>query len=193
MIPDYIEIKSFVEKKLKPSRLEHSLGVVDMATFLSKRFSLSLDKARVAGIYHDAYRYEGNLDVVEEVKKGGYDVYPEEMESPMLLHGPLAAVRFDSDSGVSVDRDIKDAVRHHTLGHKSMGPLGAVIFISDYAEVGRKHINDKDREHILSYPTLEEMIIYILDSQREYFEREGIKEAGVSKELYSFLKMGGRL
>ena len=37
------------------------------------------------------------------------------------------------------------------------------------------------------------MIIVIMDAQRKYFEKEGIKEAEVSTELYDYIKQGGRL
>ena len=39
----------------------------------------------------------------------------------------------------------------------------------------------------------EGMIIRIMDMQRAYFSREGIKEAAVSSELYDYIAAGGRL
>ena len=48
-------------------------------------------------------------------------------------------------------------------------------------------------QHILSAETLEGMIIRIMDMQRAYFRREGIKEAAVSSELYDYIAAGGRL
>ena len=74
-----------------------------------------------------------------------------------------------------------------------MGPYGAILYIADYAEKGRKHLDDNERQHILSQATLEDMIIVIMDAQRKYFEKEGIKEAEVSTELYDYIKQGGRL
>ena len=70
---------------------------------------------------------------------------------------------------------------------------GAVVYIADYAEKGRKHLDDEERRAILSCGSLEEMVIMIMDMQRPYFQSKGIREAGVSVELYDFLKAGGRL
>lgn len=193
MIPDYTKIEEFVKGRIKPSRFQHSIGVMEMSLSLAKRFGVDEEKAKVAAIYHDAYRYDSTSESISLVEAGGYEVWPEEIEDPMLLHGALAAIHFDSDTGADIPKDMKDAVRHHTLGHVSMGKLGAIIYISDYAEKGRKHITEEERNIILSKETLEDMIIYIMDKSRSYLLSCGIEEAGVSKELYSFLKEGGKL
>ena len=74
-----------------------------------------------------------------------------------------------------------------------MGKLGGILYIADYAEKGRKHVSEDERREILGKETLESMIIYIMDKSRGYLLSCGIEEAGVSKELYKFLKEGGRL
>lgn len=193
MIPDYTKIEEFVKAKLKPSRFIHSIGVMEMSVLLASRFGVDVEKAKVAGIYHDAYRYDSTPGSIELIEKNGYRVWPEERKDPMLLHGALAAINFDSDAGCAVSSDMKDAVRHHTLGHISMGKLGGILYIADYAEKGRKHVSEDERREILGKETLESMIIYIMDKSRGYLLSCGIEEAGVSKELYKFLKEGGRL
>ena len=82
-------------------------------------------------------------------------------------------------------------MRHHTLGHVEMGVYGAVVYIADYAEKGRKHLDDAERALILSLPSLEAMVLHIMDMQRKYFETKGMKEAGVSAELYGYIRSGG--
>ena len=66
----------------------------------------------------------------------------------------------------------------------------SVIIRSDIRRWG---LDDNERQHILSQATLEDMIIVIMDAQRKYFEKECIKEAEVSTELYDYIKQGGRL
>lgn len=193
MITDYTKLNAFVKAKLKPSRYTHSLGVMEMALNLASRFGIDEEKARISAIYHDAYRYEGDESSIQLVEKCGYVVCPEERENPMLLHGALAAVHFDEDTLSKIPSDMKVAVRHHTLGHVSMGRLGAVIYIADYGEKGRKHVTDKERKKIMSKDTLEDMVLYILEKSRAHLAETGKKEAGVTKELYDFLKEGGKL
>lgn len=190
---DYTKIEEFVKTRLKPSRFIHSQGVMEMSLLLASRFGVDEEKAKIVGIYHDAYRYDSSIESIDLVERYGYQVWPEERKDPMLLHGALAAIHFDGDTGTSVPSDMKDAVRHHTLGHVSMGRLGGILYIADYAEKGRKHLTERERNEILGKDSLEEMIIYILDESREYLLSSGIEEAGVSKDLYSFLINGGRL
>ena len=187
----YTELNRFVKEKLPEKRYIHSLGVVEMSMELASRFSLPVSDSACIGIFHDAYRYDCGDDTPAFCRAHGIEVFPEEEKEPMLLHGALAAVHFDEVQG-PVPHSWKVAVRHHTLGHKDMGALGAVVYIADYAEKGRKHLDDDDRQHIFSSPTLEEMIIRIMDMQRSYFERVGKKEAIVSIRLYEKLKSGFR-
>ena len=60
-------------------------------------------------------------------------------------------------------------------------------------EKGRKHLGDEDRKRIFSRPTLEAMVMEIVDMQRPYMKKEGIKEAEVTTELYSYLEKGMEL
>ena len=192
-IISYTELEAKVKSMIKPSRFTHSEGVVEMSRFLADRFNLDKDIASYIGIYHDAYRYSCDESTPDYCREHGMEVFPEEEKSPMLLHGALAAIHFPEDAEGEVPEFYRTAVRHHTLGHKEMGPYGAILYIADYAEKGRKHLDDKERQHILSQATLEDMIIVIMDAQRKYFEKEGIKEAEVSTELYDYIKQGGRL
>ena len=188
----YTELYEKVKKMLKPSRFTHSEGVANTAYMLARRFGVDAEAARYCGIYHDAYRYDCDSSTASFCKENGWEIFPEEEENPMLLHGVLAAIHFPVDAD-GVPHGYQLAVRHHTLGAIEMGKLGGVLYIADYMEPGRKHLNYEDRGRILECPSLEAMIISIMDMQKEYFVREGIKEAGVSLKLYDFLKSGGQL
>ena len=189
----YTELEAKVRSMIKPKRFIHSKGVASVSAELARRFGLSAADAEYIGIYHDAYRYSADSSSPAFCRAHGIEVFPEEDADPMLLHGALAAIHFDEDAQGRVPDYFRTAVRHHTLGSPDMGPYGAVVYIADYIEPGRKHLTDWDREHILSADTLEGMIIRIMDMQRSYFQREGIKEAAVSSRLYDFIKAGGRL
>lgn len=188
----YTELYDFVKGRLKPSRFDHSVGVADTAYAIAERFAVDEEAARYAGIYHDAYRYDTDDNTAAMLEKSGMLIYPEEIENPMLLHGPLAAYHMRGDCGNDIPESYLIAVRHHTLGSKDMGRLGAVIYIADYLEPGRKHLGDDDRKFLLAPDSLEKIVIRIMDMQDSYFKKNGIKSAAVSDELYSYLKTGGR-
>ncbi len=189
----YTEVAQFVKSRIKESRYIHSLGVKEVAAALAKRFGVSEDAAAICGIYHDSYRYSADSNTALFLESKGVELEEEEKEDIVLLHGPLAAFYMRQDVGEDTPEEYIKAVRFHTLGSVSMGVLGAIIYIADFTEPGRKHLNEEDREFIFSSSTLEEMIIRIMDMQRAYFDKEGIKSAKVSDELYEYIKSGGKL
>lgn len=189
----YTELENKVRLMIKDKRFQHSLGVVSVSRMLAERYGLSADDAAYIGIYHDSYRYSCTEATPSFCIANGIEVFPEEEANPMLLHGALAAIHFPHDAEGSVPEYFKVAVRHHTLGHRNMGKYGAILYIADYIEPGRKHLDDDDRRRILSGERLEDMIISIMDMQGEYFDRECIRSAAVSLELYDFIKSGGEL
>ena len=189
---DYIKLKAKVSAMIKPSRFLHSMGVAETSLYLARRFDLDEEKALCAGIYHDAYRYSGAETSIEELEKAGFVLAPEEKREPMLLHGALAALNFDRDAEESVGDDMKAAVRHHTLGSRDMGKLGAVLYIADYIEPGRKHLTEENRLNIMERSTLEEMTALIIEMQRPYLESTKDGMAGVTGDLYDYIRSGGK-
>ena len=65
------QMKQELEKRLKPSRFRHSLGVAETAVKLAKRFGADEEQARVAGLLHDCAREFRNEDMVKEAEKRG--------------------------------------------------------------------------------------------------------------------------
>ena len=189
----YTELEAKVRAMIKPKRFVHSEGVAAVSAELAERFALNVQDARYIGIYHDAYRYSADSTSPDFCRSHGIEVFPEEEKEPMLLHGALSAIHFPSDAEGDVPEHFLRAVRHHTLGHREMGVYGAVLYIADYIEPGRTHLDCDDRRKILSGERLEDMILTIMEMQDAYFRRKGIEEAEVSRELYDFLRSGGRL
>lgn len=190
-IMGYTELKALMEEKLPRKRFIHSLGVAETARTLAVRFCLDVDGALIAGMYHDAYRYISKDEALSEVRRYGIFIYKEEEENENLLHAPIAAYHMRDDVG-PVPLSYVKAVRFHTLGSPEMGRLGAAVYIADYSEPGRRHLDDEERKRIYSHESLEEMVGYIIEKQNEYFRKEGIRNASITDELYSFLARGGR-
>ena len=190
-IMDSTELDLFIRSRLPEKRYLHSVSVAETAVMLAGRFNISEEDARIVGLYHDAYRYVKKEDAIKDLEKHGFIPYPEEIENESLLHAPVAAVHMRDDIGNVPESYIK-AVRFHTLGSKDMGTLGAVLYIADYSEPRRRHLSDEERKSIYSHDSLEGMVCHIIREQNMYFKREGISNAKVTDELYSFLLDGGR-
>ena len=177
---------------MKPSRLQHSVGVATTAKFLLERFGYDGNPGLIAGIFHDWYRYVTDLDALKEIQRALFKAEPEEISNPMLLHGAVAAIHMREIVGEDTPDEYLTAVRWHTLGSPDMGILGAAIYVADFAEPGRKHLEDEEKHYILSMDSLEEMVLYILRQQDEYFKRTGKKGAQITGRLKAFLEAGNR-
>jgi HD superfamily phosphohydrolase YqeK len=55
---------------------------------------------------------------------------------PSFLHGPATAGRLEAEG--CLDSELLDAIRYHTLGHRSLARLGRALIAADFLEPGRK-------------------------------------------------------
>ena len=68
---DYITLEKIVKEREKPSRFEHSLGVVEVSEVLARRFRLDVELSRMIGIFHDYNRYMDGDDMLSFCRKRG--------------------------------------------------------------------------------------------------------------------------
>ena len=130
------QMKQELEKRLKPSRFRHSLGVAETAVKLAKRFGADEEQARVAGLLHDCAREFRNEDMVKEAEKRGIAIGEVERSMPLLLHAAIGAVRVRELYGVE-DAAISQAIARHTVGGPAMTVLDKIIWYADMIEPGR--------------------------------------------------------
>ena len=130
------QMKQELEKRLKPSRFRHSLGVAETAVKLAKRFGADEERARVAGLLHDCAREFRNEDMVREAEKRGIAIGEVERSMPLLLHADIGAVRVRELYGVE-DAAISQAIARHTVGGPAMTVLDKIIWYADMIEPGR--------------------------------------------------------
>lgn len=136
-------LREFVKANVKPSRFEHTKGVVDTAIKLAVRYDVDPKKAEIAAWFHDAYRSAGNLE-----------------------HGPLAAEKIQELFGVH-DADIIEAIRNHTTGHPDMSELEKVIYVADSLEPSRVYPYVDELRRIM-YAGLDECLYELMVHTREY-------------------------
>lgn len=187
---DYITLEKIVRDVEKPSRFEHSLGVVEVSEVLAKRFRLDCELAKMIAVFHDYARYMDGDEMLRFCHKHDIEMVPEEEESPMLLHGAVAAWYFPRITNNWDERTVK-AIRHHTLASAHMGAYGAVLYVADYSEKGRRHLDDNDRLVIWGKPNLEQMVLEVLTREEDYSFTVSRRFASVSQECKEYLESGG--
>ncbi|MGL4394789.1 MAG: bis(5'-nucleosyl)-tetraphosphatase (symmetrical) YqeK [Brevinema sp.] len=110
--------------------------------------------------------------------------------APPIFHAIVGAWMAENYFGIC-DRDILDAVYHHTTGHPKFlhNKVGAVLFLADYLEPGRKH----DRTHIdqlipedlvkAQYQIVKEKVISVIERDREISSESLIFYEALRQEL----------
>jgi HD superfamily phosphohydrolase YqeK len=116
-----------------PARRAHMERVADLMGEWARDLHLDetgVERWRAAGWLHDALR-DAPAERLLPWIDGGLESLPSK-----VWHGPATAARLER--GGCLDGDLLDAIRFHTLGHRSLGLLGRALIAADYIEPGRK-------------------------------------------------------
>jgi predicted HD superfamily hydrolase involved in NAD metabolism len=128
----------FARERLSARRYGHTLRVADTAEELARVHGIDPDRARLAGLLHDATRELSPDEFLHLAQSWRLPVGEPERESPKLLHGPVAAELARRELGVE-DGEVLDAIREHTTGRPEMGPLSLVLYVADKVEPARDY------------------------------------------------------
>ncbi len=127
------EIENWLKDNLVEERYIHSLGVMEAAVELARMFNLDVEKARLAGLLHDAAKCFPNEKLLEIIKEHIPEVHECELLNYKTLHAPVSAYLAKTKFNVT-DVEILDAIRWHTLGRCGMSNFEKIIFLADKIE-----------------------------------------------------------
>lgn len=150
------QVRNDLEQRLPKERFDHVLRVTETAKQLAAETGIPVDKAEIAGLFHDYAKFMDRDELHELLKKDPeYDLYSNYHSE--LWHAPVGALLAKERYGVD-DEDILQAVRYHTTGRAGMSELEKVIYIADLIEPGRKFPGVDDlRERIAGQPLEDQM------------------------------------
>lgn len=138
---DIQQIETDLSNKLSKKRFIHTLGVVESAIYLAKKYGVNVEDARLAAMLHDCAKELPLLEMQDLVADLDCDV--DMLHSGALLHGLAGMVLANTHYGIT-NREVLEAIRVHTTGKVGMSKLDKVIFLADYIEPNRNFpgVND---------------------------------------------------
>ncbi|NRD75906.1 HD domain-containing protein [Bacillus sp. BRMEA1] len=150
------EALSIVKKQLTDHRYQHTLGVMETAITLAKRFGADEKKAELAAIFHDYAKFRPKEEMKEIIKTQGF---PQDLldYNSELWHAPVGAYLTEKEAGIT-DREVLDAILYHTSGRPEMTLLEKIIYLADYIEPGR-HFPGVEEVRSLAENHLDEALI----------------------------------
>jgi nicotinate-nucleotide adenylyltransferase len=126
---------------LKPGRFEHTLNVAALADALARRHGADPERARLAGLLHDAGRRFPPPVLAAYARRHRLKAPHRERTAalaPMLLHAYASERLARTEFGVE-DPGVLSAVRKHTLGAPRMALLDRVLYVADACSADRGH------------------------------------------------------
>ncbi len=134
---DYEEIKKEVKKRLSEKRFYHSQCVEERCIEYAKIYGEDAEKAKLVGIVHDIAKEMPDDEKIEYMQKRNLPINTYEIQSPGLLHGPIAGQIAKEEFGYT-DEMVK-AIESHTVGAKNMSLLAKILYVADSTGKDRKY------------------------------------------------------
>lgn len=184
------EIRRLLKEDLKPKRLKHTIGVVDTAVVLAKKWGCDLEKARLAALLHDCAKY---LDIDNKralCAKYGVAVSNIELANPELLHAKAGALLAYERYQIE-DNEVLSAIFYHTTGKPDMSLLEQIIFVADYIEPGRNHSDKLPEYRQIALTDLNLVTAKILKDTVKYLKKQQDRQVTIdpqTNEAYEFYK-----
>jgi predicted HD superfamily hydrolase involved in NAD metabolism len=124
-----------VKIQLTEHRYQHTLGVMETAISLARKYGVDEKKAELAAIFHDYAKFRPKEEMKEIIVSEGMPKDLLEYNSE-LWHAPVGAFLAEAEAEIT-DKEVLDAIRFHTSGRRGMTKLEKVIYLADYIEPGR--------------------------------------------------------
>jgi len=177
---------SYARDRLSDKRYAHTLRVADTAEHLARLHDLDPKKARLAALLHDSARETSKEELLRIADQEGIAVGELEREQPVLLHGPVAAELSRRKLGAE-DKEVLEAVRHHTTGAPGMGPLSLALYVADKIEPDRDQPG-VDNLRKLALEDLGRAATAALEDSTSYSEQRGQPIHPKSRRALEWLK-----
>ena len=166
------EIIDFLKGRLQEKRLKHSLGVMDMAERLAKRYNVDEEDAKIAGLLHDCAKNMSNQELIEYCKNNGIAIDDVKMQSPGILHADVGADIAKKNFNVS--DEVAESILFHTLANETMTDLDKIIYISDLIEEGRE-LEGLEKIREMAFVDLDKALVMALEYCMENVKQVGKK------------------
>lgn len=163
------EALEIVKPHLTEHRYIHTLGVMETAIKLAKKFHADEKKAEIAAVFHDYAKFRPK----EEMRQIILDQnMPDELLAfhSELWHAPVGAYLVQTEVGIN-DGEILNAIKYHTAGRENMTLLEKIIYVADYIEPGR-HFPGVEEVRQLAETNLDEALLQALRNTIQFLMKK---------------------
>jgi len=187
--PSFETAVDTLRARLSAKRFAHTMGVVQEAERLAARYNVDITKARWAALLHDCTK-EYSADKKRTLcKLWGIQLDEVLADNIDITHSLLSAESARRDYNIH-DKEILQAIRYHTTGHKSMTMLDKIIALADYTEPYREDYPGLNEMREISLQDIDKALIVGLKSTIQANEVASNPVHPWSREALKALKKG---
>jgi predicted HD superfamily hydrolase involved in NAD metabolism len=161
------QVLAWLADNVPASRLQHILGVEQMAIALARHYHLDEEKAAQAGLMHDLAKYFKPKKLLQMAQAEGLKLDPVDTANPHLLHADVGAIVAREQFGIK-DEEVLQAIKNHTLGSPEMNLLSCIVFLADSLELGRGHTPELEKLRQVSWQDLHQAVWLTCDYSVKY-------------------------
>jgi predicted HD superfamily hydrolase involved in NAD metabolism len=161
------KVLAWLNENVPPKRIQHILGVEQMAIELAGHYQLDTHTAAQAGLMHDLAKYFKPQRLLELARAEGLPIDEVDIAAPHLLHADVSAIVARDEFGIT-DPEILHSIADHTLGRPEMSPMSCIIFLADTLEAGRGDTEELQSLRQLSYQNLHRAVWHTCDYSLQY-------------------------
>ena len=185
------KIDSDLKNMLSEKRYIHSIGVMNKAAYLAKKYGVNIDEAKLVGLTHDIAKEMPEEQMLSYASKHNITVDEFEKNQISLLHGKIGA-EFCKEK-YDFSEDMQNAIKYHVTGNPKMNDLAKVLYVADKTEEGREYI-DFDKIAEKEEEGLNAILLYILDNSICYIIDKGqVMHVDTVLTRNHFLKLQAKL
>ena len=161
------QVLAWLADNVPPSRINHILGVEQMAGDLARHYNLDVATAAQAGLMHDLAKYFKPQRLLEMARAESLEIDEVMAAAPHLLHADVSAIVARDNFGVE-DEEVLQAIANHTLGRPEMSSLSCILFLADTLEPGRGDRPELQNLRHLSYQNLAQAVWLTCDYSLQF-------------------------
>ena len=127
--------KNWLKKNLSEEKYIHSIGTMEQALELAKKFNVDYDenKIKIAALLHDCAKCF-TVDKLKEHLEKNEDICVDfDLVNYKTYHAPVGCCVAKKEFNID-DEEILDAIKYHTVGRVGMSDFEKIVFLSDKIE-----------------------------------------------------------
>lgn len=121
---------------LSEKRYKHSIKTMEKAQDLAKLYNVNVDKASVAGLFHDLGKEYPKSEGLELFKENNINIEKKHIDTYYLYHGLTGRLLAKRDFYIE-DEEILDAIENHVMLVEAPSKLEMITYLADMIEETR--------------------------------------------------------